>query len=85
MKRIAGWAIHLAFSESGIGVEVKNLRWQDVDLFGRTKTIRCSKNLTSHRVIPLNQSAKDVFLKIYKRAEVLGLADPGHYVWPASQ
>ena len=66
-------------------VEVKNLRWQDVDLFGGTVTIRRSKNFTSHRVIPLNQSAKDAFLTMYKRAEVLGFTNPGYYIWPASQ
>jgi len=38
-----------AVSTTCRGVEIKNLRWQDVDLFGRVATIRRSKAAAGHR------------------------------------
>jgi len=39
-------------------VEVKDLRRRDVDLVKKLVHVRRSKNETSHRVIPLNASAR---------------------------
>ena len=66
-------------------VEVKHLRRRDVDLFAGTVTIARSKNVTSHRVIPLNQSARKALSRILERADALGFACPEHYLWPACQ
>ena len=46
---VAHCAAVLAVSTTCRGVEIKNLRWQDVDLFGRIATIRRSKTAAGHR------------------------------------
>src|SRR5687767_806176 len=66
-------------------VEVKHLRRADVDLFAKTLTVRRSKNVTSHRVIPLNASAVRALSRMVERADQLGHHSPDHYLWPASQ
>ena len=40
-------------------VEVKHLKRRHVDLFAGTVTVARSKNASSHRVIPLNQAARE--------------------------
>src|SRR5579863_1097468 len=47
----------LAVSTTCRGVEIKNLRWQDVDLFNRVLNVRRSKRESGHRDIPLNADA----------------------------
>jgi integrase len=66
-------------------VEVKNLRWQDVNLFDATVTVKRSKNATSHRIIPLNHSAQRAFGRMLERARAVGFTQPDHYIWPACQ
>jgi Phage integrase family len=66
-------------------VEVKHIRRCDVDLVKRLLHVRRSKNETSHRVIPLNASAIEAVARLLKRADLLGHAEPGHYLWPACQ
>ena len=66
-------------------VEVKHLRWRDVELFEGSISIQRSKNQSSHRVIPLNSTARKAMAKIRQRAESLGFTDPAHYIWPACQ
>ncbi|MCZ6752857.1 MAG: tyrosine-type recombinase/integrase, partial [Acidobacteria bacterium] len=64
-------------------VEVKNLRWENVDLFEAIVTIQRSKNVTSRRVIPLNKPARSAFARMLERAKTLGFDQPEHYIWPA--
>ena len=66
-------------------VEVKHLRWKDVDLVEGVVTVRRSKLATSHRAIPLAPSARKAFGRMWERASTLGFTQPGHYVWPACQ
>lgn len=66
-------------------VEVKHLRRRDVDLFKRTVTVARSKNVTSHRVIPLNASAVKALARMIERADQLGFTEPDHFLWPACQ
>jgi integrase len=66
-------------------VEVKHLRRADVDLFKKILTVRRSKNVTSHRVIPLNASAVRALSRMIERADQLGHQSPEHYLWPACQ
>jgi hypothetical protein len=47
--------------------------------------VRRSKNETSHRVIPLNASAIEAAARMFERADLLGHAEPEHYLWPACQ
>ena len=66
-------------------VEVKHLRRRNVDLFNRTVTVARSKNVTSHRVIPLNQGALKALGRMLERADGLGFKHPDHYIWHACQ
>ena len=51
-------AATLAANTSMRPVEVKHLRRRNADLFAGTVTVAHSKNVSSHRVIPLNQAAR---------------------------
>lgn len=82
---VAHCAAVLAVSTTCRGVEIKNLRWQDVDLFGRVATIRRSKTAAGHRAIPLNGDAMAALARLLERAEALGSNEPEHYVFPACE
>ncbi len=75
----------LAANTSMRGVEVKHVRRKDFDAERRLVHIRTSKNETSKRVIPLNDSAFEAIERMVKRAETLGHTEPEHYLWCASQ
>jgi integrase len=75
----------LAANTSMRGVEVKNVRRKDFDAEKRVVHIRASKNETSKRVIPLNDSAFDAVQRMVRRADLLGHSEPTHYLWCASQ
>lgn len=75
----------LAVSTTCRGVEIKNLRWQDVDLFDRIATIRCSKTAAGHWTIPLNGDAMAALARLLERARALGSNEPEHYVFPACE
>jgi hypothetical protein len=47
--------------------------------------VRRSKNETSHRVIPLNDSAIGAVARMLERADLLGHTEREHYLWPACQ
>jgi len=78
-------AATLAANTSMRPVEVKHLRRRDVDLFAGTVTVAYSKNVTSHRVIPLTQAARKALTRMLERADALGFVRPDHYIWPACQ
>lgn len=78
-------AAQLAANTSMRGVEVKNVRRKDFDAEKRIVHIRTSKNETSKRVIPLNDSAFEAVQRMVRRADLLGHTDSGHYLWCASQ
>ncbi len=79
------WAAIVAANTSMRGVEVKNVRRKDFDAEKRVVHIRASKNETSKRVIPLNDSAFDAVRRMVRRADLLGHTEPAHYLWCASQ
>jgi integrase len=82
---VAHCAAVLAVSTTCRGVEIKNLRWQDVDLFSRIATIRRSKTAAGHRTIPLNGDAMAALARMLERARALGSSEPEHYVFPACE
>src|SRR5581483_9355260 len=82
---VAHCAAVLAVSTTCRGVEIKNLRWQDVDLFGRLAMIRRSKTAAGHRTIPLNCDAMGALARLLERARALGSSEPEHYVFPACE
>ena len=56
-----------------------------MDLFAGTVTVAHSKNVSSHRVIPLNQVARKALSRMLERADAFGFVRPDHYLWPACQ
>lgn len=75
----------LAVSTTCRGVELRNLRWRDVDLFNRVATIRRSKTAAGHRTIPLNGDAMAALARLLERAQALGSSEPDHYVFPTCE
>jgi integrase len=84
---VAHCAAVLAASTTCRGVELKNLRWQDVDLFEKTMTVRRSKTRAGLRLIPLNSDAIEAFVRLRKRSEALAevAPEPEHCVFPACE
>jgi integrase len=81
----AAWAATLALNTTMRGCEIKQLRWQDIDLMEKALTIRKSKTEAGERVIPLNADAWNTVLSLYERAKGLGDIRPEHYVFPACE
>lgn len=75
----------LAVSTTCRGVELRNLRWRDTDLFNRVAAIRRSKTAAGHRTIPLNGDAMAALARLLERAQALGSAEPDHYVFPTCE
>jgi integrase len=82
---VAYCAAVLAASTTCRGVELKGLRWKDIDLFGRIVTIRRSKTEAGHRSIPLNSDALAALARLWERAQANGATDPEHFVFPACE
>ena len=81
----AAWAASLALNTTMRGCEIKQLCWRDIDLIERTLKIRKSKTDAGERIIPLNADAWEVVLALYRRSQLLGALQPGHYVFPACE
>jgi integrase len=81
----AAWAATLALNTTMRGCEIKQLRWQDIDLMEKALTICKSKTEAGERVIPLNADAWNTVLSLYRRAQGFGEVRPEHYVFPACE
>ena len=75
----------IAVSTTCRSIELKNLRWRDVDLFTQIVVVRRSKTEAGHRMIPLNRDAILAFAKLKERAEAVGSTDPAHFVFAACE
>jgi integrase len=73
----------LCLNTTARGCELKGLQWSDVDLFGKTLTIRKSKTAAGERVVPLTDVAASALAKLRRRAEGFGPVEPAHYVFAA--
>jgi integrase len=82
---VAHCAAVLAVSTSCRGVEIKNLRCQDVDLFTRVAIIRRSKTAAGHRTLPLNGDAMAALARLMERARAHRCSEPEHYVFPTCE
>ncbi len=82
---VAYCAAVLAVSTTCRGIELKHLRWRDVDLFDRAIQIRRSKTEAGHRCIPLNTDALAALARLRTRAEALGSSESDHFVFPACE
>jgi integrase len=67
-------------------VEIKRLKWQDLDPVNRLLTVRRSKTEAGTRTIPLNEEAWSAIAAMKERADALGTYAPEHYIfhrlWP---
>jgi integrase len=75
----------LAVNTTCRGIELKNLRWADADLFQREMAIRRSKTDAGRRDLPINSDAMAALARLRQRAEDLGSAAPEHFVFPACE
>jgi integrase len=75
----------LAVSTTCRGIELKHLRWKDIDLFERVMMIRRSKTQAGHRAIPLNSDSLAALARLRRRADALGAGLPQHFVFPACE
>ena len=82
---VAYCAAVLAVSTTCRSIELKNLRWCDVDLFSRSMRIRRSKTDAGHRTIPLNGDATAALARLWERAQLEGADASGHFVFPACE
>ncbi len=78
-------AARLALNTTMRGCEIKEMRWRDVDMIGRSLTVKKSKTEAGERVIPLNADAWAVILELYKRSQALGGTEPSHFLFPACE
>jgi integrase len=73
----------LCLNTTARGCELKGLQWLDIDLFGRTLTIRKTKTAAGERTVPLTGVAATALARLRTRAESFGAVDPCHYVFAA--
>jgi integrase len=73
----------LCLNTTARSCELKGLQWSDVDLFGRTLTIRRSKTAAGERVVPLTDVAVSALARLRGRAERFGTVEPSHYIFAA--
>jgi integrase len=82
---IAYCAAVLSVSTTCRGVELKGLRWRDIDLFEQTMRLNRSKTMAGHRTIPLNVDAMAAMARLRVRAETIGSDGSDHFVFPACE
>lgn len=73
----------LCLNTTARGCELKGLQWLDVDLFGKTLTIRKSKTAAGERVVPLTDVAISALGRLRRRAEGFGNVEASDYVFAA--
>ena len=73
----------LCLNTTARGCELKGLQWADIDLFGRTITIRKTKTAAGERMIPLTSVAASALARLRTRAESFAPVEPSHYVFAA--
>ena len=82
---VAYAAALIAANTTARGADLKSLRWVDIDIFEGLMAISCSKSEAGKRRIPLNRDAMLGFRLLLERANVLGIAGPEYYVFPACE
>jgi integrase len=75
----------IAVSTTCRSVELKGLRWRDVDLFNQAMMVRRSKTEAGHRTIPLNRDAVLAFAKLKERSDLANASESAHYVFPTCE
>jgi integrase len=82
---VAHCAAVLAANTTCRKVELRHLRWRDIDLFNRVMDINRSKTAAGRRQITLNDDALAALARLRERAAIAGPVEPEHYVFPACE
>jgi integrase len=83
--RTVAYAARLALNTTMRGCEIKGMRWRDIDMIGRSLTVRKSKTEADERLISLNADAWAVILELYRRSQAFGAIEPSHFLFPACE
>ncbi len=78
-------AMSIALCTTMRGCEIKRLQWRDIDLLNRTITVRTSKTEAGQRLIPMNDTALEIVLRLRERAKAFGGTELQHFVFPACE
>jgi integrase len=75
-------AMSLALCTTMRACEIKHLQWRDIDFLNRTINVRTSKTEAGQRLIPMNDIALEIVLRLRDRAKGFNGTDPQHFVFP---
>ncbi len=78
-------AIVLALNTTARSIELKHLRWRDIDFLEHRVTIRRSKTEAGQRVIPLNDEALRAIQQLWGRANAEDANNPDHFLFYACE
>jgi integrase len=78
-------AMSLALCTTMRGCEIKRLQWRDVDFLSRAILVRTSKTEAGQRLIPMNDEAYEMVVRLRERAKAFNGIEPQHYVFPACE
>jgi len=78
-------AMSLAFCTAMRGCEIKRLQWRDVDFLSRAILVRTSKTEAGQRMIPMNDEAYEMVVRLRERAKAFNGIELHHYVFPACE
>lgn len=78
-------AMSLALCTTMRGCEIKLLQWRDVDFLSRSILVRASKTEAGQRLIPMNDEAYEMVVRLRERAKGFNGIEPQHYVFPSCE
>jgi integrase len=78
-------AMSLALCTTMRGCEIKRLQWQDIDFLNRAILVRTSKTDAGERLIPMNEEALEIVVRLRERAKGFTGTESQHYVFPACE
>ena len=82
---VAHCAAVLAVSTTCRKIELRHLRWRNVDVFDRSINVQRTKRESGRRVIPLNGDALAALVRLLERARVNAANEPDHFVFPTCE
>ena len=78
-------AMSVALCTAMRGCEIKRLQWRDIDFLNRAILVRTSKTEAGQRLIPMNDEAYELVVRLRERAKSFNGIESQHYVFPACE
>jgi integrase len=78
-------AMSLALCTTMRGCEIKRLQWRDIDFLNRAILVRTSKTEAGQRMIPMNDEAYELVVRLRERSKSFNGIESLHYVFPACE